>query len=118
MVTHFSDHVAAQFHIALHLFAAQIQVAIFQTKVFINVFVAVDLERHLLALALYVDGVDVQLDFTGFQLVIDRCLVARTNLTGDRNNALQLDALQQFVVWITFQNNALRDAVMVAQVDK
>ena len=63
--THAGDDVRAQLHRALHLLAPQVQIAVGQAKVFVDVLVAVDLEGHLLTLSLYNDFVDVQFDLAG-----------------------------------------------------
>ena len=109
------DQLGAGAHHALHLGAAQVQVAVFQSRFFARIFMGVERQRF----GLVEDGDFGRHHFhlAAFQLVVDA--VARTHHAFDLQHVLVTQAggdLEDFHLLRLHQH--LHDAVVVAQVDE
>ena len=112
------DHLGAEHDVGVDLFPAQVEVAVGQAQVFVDVVVGIDLQRHLLGCRLYLGVVDVDLDLAGGELVVHGLIIALHNATGQRDHRFEFDPAQGFIVRAALQHHALGDTVVIAQVDE
>ena len=102
----------------MHALAPQIEEAVFEPHVLGIIGVHVDRERQRLGRALNFDALDLELDLAGRQLRVDRVVGALHHRAGDGDDVLEplrVDVLEQRVRHV---DDALRHAVMVAQIDE
>ena len=112
------DHPGAQQDVAVDALAAQIEEAVGEPQILAGILIAVDLERQHLGRGLQLIGLDAQLDLAGRKLRIDRLGRARHEPAGEGDDAFhphRFDLAEERARGI---DDALRDAVVIAQVDE
>ena len=112
------DDLRAQHDVRMHMLAPQIEEAIGEPHVLGIVGVAVDRERQRLGDRLHRQFGDHQLDLAGRQLRIDRVGRAGDDLAGDGDDAFEPQRVDRGEERRRHVDDALRDAVMIAQIDE
>jgi hypothetical protein len=102
----------------MHLLAPQVEEPIAQPDLLARILLARDLQRQELGLGLHGQLADAQLDFPGGKLGIDSIRAAPHHLARQRDDALRPQRLQPPEQLARAVGHALRDPVMVAQVDE
>jgi hypothetical protein len=112
------DDRRAQHHLGVDVLPPQIEKAVGQPHVFRVFGVGVDREGQRLGHRLHLERVDDQLDLAGRQARVDRVLDALRDAPGHRHDAFKAQCLGSREQRRRHVDDALRDAVMVAQIDK
>jgi|GEM_PF-2109089 len=113
-----SDHLAAQHHVAVDALAPEVEEAVLEADVLGVLLLAGDGHRQFLSPALHDDAAREDLDLSGRQVRVDRCLAARLDRAVDRDDALEPQVLEHFERRGIGVRDDLGDAVMIAQVDE
>ncbi len=102
----------------MDLLAAQVEEAIAQPLIFRNLLVAGHLKRQRLGRRENLDRLDVDFDPAGRQRRIDVLFRAPSHLAGDADDAFRTHRLGAGKRRRALCEHALRDAVVIAQVDE
>jgi hypothetical protein len=112
-------HPMAKAKVLRHLRTPEIEVAIFEAQVLIRDF-RIELERQHVGFVQHRERRGDDLDRAGGQLVVDRALEARSDLSGHGDHVLGAQAVRLLCDggMLLGTENDLRDALAVAKVDK
>ena len=112
------NHARAEHDVRVDLFAAQIQKPVAKTLLFRDLVGARDLERQRFCRRQYLDLVDHDLDVAGREGGIDVLLRAGDDPASDADHALEPDPFGDLECAGFGHEDALRHAVVVAQIDE
>ena len=112
------DDPAPEHDVRVELLAPEVEEAVAQARLLGEFGVAVDLERQGLRRRLHGELIDRQLDLAGRQPRIDRARRARYDLPGHRDHALEAQRFGGLEQWARAVEHALRDSVVVPDVEK
>ncbi len=108
----------AQHDIGVHPLAPEVEKAVREAHLLRVLGVAVDRERQRLGGRQQFVGVDDQLDFAGRQVRVDRLRRPLDDRAGERHDAFEPQPVHLGKQRRRHVDHALRDAVMVAQIDE
>ncbi len=112
------DHLGPQHDVAMQLVAPKVEKAVAQPDVLARLLLAGDLQRQDVGRRLQGEGVDAQLDLAGRQLGVDGLGRPVDDPAGDGDDALRPRRLDGGQERARDVDHALRDSVMVAQIEE
>ncbi len=112
------NHLAAQQHVGVNLFAAQIEEAVFEADILGIVLLARHRHRQLFGARLHGHGAGINLDLAGREIGVHSPLPAPLHFAVDGDDALDPQAFQQCQRRTVGIGDDLGHAVMIAQIDE
>ena len=118
--THSVLYLVAHDQVVLHFRTAQVQVAVFEADLFVDVDVVFDVERRCLRGIQDAQFFAAYFDRTGFHLVVDRISVTHADDTTDDENIFRTDLFCFFkgFFFIIRRSDDLDDTGAVAEIDE